>query len=86
MHVRIDNLIGSIYDDSQDASSNGMHDANGEQNLGTRAPSLYAVGQLCAFGEVLGLPARAPIVSASPSGCTWGSVISFPLKVHLLLP
>ncbi len=80
--MRIDSLIGSIYDGSQDSSPVGGTSATG--GLGpddTRAPALYVVGQLCAFGEVLGLPARAPIVPASPSGCSWGSVLSFPLKV-----
>ncbi|CAK0784160.1 hypothetical protein CVIRNUC_007363 [Coccomyxa viridis] len=80
VHVRIDNLVGSIYANSQDLSASGPQASNASNGAAARPPALYAVGQLCAFGEVLGLPARAPFVTASASGCSWGSVISFPLK------
>ncbi len=86
VHVRIDSLIGSIFDGNEGTRSSGTTPVNGGHDPGTRAPALYVVGQLCAFGEVLGLPARAPIVPASSSGCSWGSVLSFPLKVGSRCP
>ena len=72
VHVRVDHLVGQLR-------------AKGSPKVGTNdegtAPALYGVGQLCAFGEVLGLPARAPIAQARSDGCSWGSILSFPLKV-----
>ncbi len=78
--MRVDHLNGLITD------TNGRPDkANGydEDSPGPsgRFPALYVVGQLCAFGEVLGLPARAPIAQATAEGCTWGFILYFPIKV-----
>lgn len=76
MHVRVDHLVGQLLDNSNPKLGKIA------QNAGDRgAPALYVIGQLCAFGEVLGLPARLPIAQARPDGCSWGSVLSFPLKV-----
>lgn len=76
VHVRVDHLVGQLLDNSNPKIGKGV------QSSGDRgAPALYVIGQLCAFGEVLGLPARAPIAQARPDGCSWGSVLSFPLKV-----
>ncbi|BDA44872.1 phosphatidylinositol 3-kinase VPS34 [Coccomyxa sp. Obi] len=75
VHVRVDHLVGHLLDNSNPKLGKGA------QSSGDRgAPALYVIGQLCAFGEVLGLPTRAPIAQARPDGCSWGSVLSFPLK------
>lgn len=68
-------------------SGKGLGDHWGNDiSADSRLPALYVVGQLCAFGEVLGLPARAPIAQARDDGCTWESLLSFPLKVSDSLP
>lgn len=74
--MRVDQLVGLLVESNGAKASNGSADGDGRG-----APAFYVVGQLCAFGEVLGLPARAPMAQSTPDGCSWGSVLSFPLKV-----
>ncbi len=79
MHVRVDHLVGQLRDKGK--HNIGQGGGGGSLDEGV-APAFYVVGQLCAFGEVLGLPARAPIAQARSDGCSWGSILSFPLKVR----
>ena len=81
MHIRVDHLHGLIADAKGRPSK--YNDSDGEPGSADY-PALYIEGQLCAFGEALGMPARAPIAQATAEGCSWGSVLSFPLKVLLL--
>lgn len=74
--MRVDHLVGRLLDNSKPKLGEGTQGSEYRS-----APALYVIGQLCAFGEVLGLPARAPIAQVRPDGCSWGSVLSFPLKV-----
>ena len=80
VHVRVDHLTGLVTDTESSHLRPEARDEDGPGPSG-RYPALYVVGQLCAFGEVLGLPAHAPISVATADGCSWGSILSFPLKV-----
>ena len=80
VHVRVDHLTGLVTDIDNNSFRTDLRDDEGSSPSGCY-PALYVVGQLCAFGEVLGLPAHAPIAVATADGCSWGSILSFPLKV-----
>ena len=82
VHVRLDHLNGLIknVDGRLDKGCLGTGCVNS-----ACFPALYVTGQLCAFGEVLGLPARAPITQATAEGCTWAHILCFPIKVPSII-
>ncbi|KAK9811578.1 hypothetical protein WJX72_006428 [[Myrmecia] bisecta] len=70
--VRVDKLLGRLP---------AYLDCTPEDLVeGVRPSSLYVVGQLCAHGEVLGLPSRSRYAEAGLQDCTWGTWLAFPVK------
>ena len=70
MRVRVDRLIGKFK--VLNSSSNGE---------AARPSSLYAVGDLCSGGKMLGLSCQTPFAESSGADAYWGSLLQFPNKV-----
>ena len=45
-----------------------------------RPSALRVEGQLCSYGEALGIPMSTAWAAASPSGAAWDAWLAFPLK------
>ena len=73
--MKISRLVGQVKLLNSDKEGVGT---------GKRPSSLYVTAELCAYGEVLGLPSRTPFAECFGGNTQWASWITFPIKVtHL---